>query len=271
MFLAASNSLVRVLLAPGCVACDALLTRPLDSPVCAVCWRAVSALSAPLCARCGDALNAWRDPDPICARCRRQTPTFALARSAGRYEGSLRTIVHAFKYQRRRVLAAPLGALMREAGADVLPGADAVVPVPLHPYRSFERGFNQADDLCCALGLPVWRVLRRTRHGPPQAGLPAARRHGNVRDAFAVRWGAGRARLRNAAVVLVDDVMTTGATVNACAGVLLDAGVRTVAVLTAARAATPRPSAPPWPPRPSAAPHRRAPTRAGATAADSSL
>ncbi len=256
MFLATSNAVVRVFLAPGCAACDGILSRPLDSPVCDACWGAIAGVSPPLCARCGDPLNEWRDVDPRCARCRRQPPVFSLARSAGRYEGSLRTIVHAFKYQRRRVLATPLGALMRAAGADVLAGADAVVPVPLHLYRSFERGFNQADDLSCALKLPVWRVLRRTRHGPPQAGLPAARRHGNVRGAFAIRWGMGCARLRNAAVVLVDDVMTTGATVNACATVLLDAGVRSVGVLTAARAATPPPAAPLSRPRLSAAPRR---------------
>lgn len=256
MFLTASNAVVRLFLAPACAACDSVLWRPLDSPVCPACWRAIAGVSPPLCARCGDSLNDWREADPRCARCRRQPPVFSLARSAGRYEGSLRTIVHAFKYQRRRVLAMPLGALMRAAGADVLAGADAVVPVPLHPYRSFERGFNQADDLSGTLKLPVWRALRRTRHGPPQAGLPAARRHGNVRDAFALRWGIGRARLRNAAVVLVDDVMTTGATANACATVLLDAGVRTVGVVTAARAATPPPAAPLSRPRPSAVPRR---------------
>jgi ComF family protein len=256
MLLAASNALVRVFLAPGCAACDGVLLRPLHSPVCPACWDAIAGVVPPLCARCGDPLNDWRDANPLCARCRRRPPVFSLARSAGRYEGSLRTIVHAFKYQRRRVLATPLGALMREAGSDVLTGADAVVPVPLHFTRSFQRGFNQADDLSCTLGLPVWRALRRTRHGPPQAGLPAARRHGNVRGAFALRWGIRRARLRNASVVLVDDVMTTGATVNACATVLLDAGVRTVGVLTAARAATLPPAAPPGPPHPSAVRHR---------------
>ena len=257
MLVGTSNALVRIFLAPNCAACDQGLVRPLESPVCAACWQAIGGLSPPLCAQCGDALNAWRDPDPRCARCRRQPPVFSLARSAGGYEGALRIIVHAFKYQRRRVLAVPLAALMRRAGADLIAGADAVVPVPLHFYRSFERGFNQADDLCCGLGVPVWRVLRRTRHGPPQAGLPAARRHRNVRHAFALRrWSAARRRLRNAAVVLVDDVMTTGATVNACASVLMDAGVRSVGVLTVARAATPRLSGPPSPPRLSAARRR---------------
>jgi ComF family protein len=184
---------------------------------------------------------------------------FTLARSAGRYEGSLRQVIHAFKYEGRRVLAQPLADLMKAAGEPVLAGADAVVPVPLHPWRALQRGFNQADDLARALGLPVWRVLARTRHGPPQAGLPASRRHANVRRAYAIRtpmlvppfgvWLDGPAKrlLKNRVVVLVDDVMTTGATLDACGRLLIAAGVRSVRALTAARAVVRPPS--PRPPQ----------------------
>jgi ComF family protein len=161
-----------------------------------------------------------------------------MARSAGRYDGPLRLVIHKFKYERRRPLAAPIAQLMRVAGADVLAGANAVVPVPLHPWRTLRRGFNQADDLAVHLGLPVWRALRRTRHGPPQASLPASQRGPNVRHAFACGlidklW---RGRLRGRTVVLVDDVMTTGATLDACSAVLVTMGVRNVRALTAARA-----------------------------------
>jgi predicted amidophosphoribosyltransferase len=155
---------------------------------------------------------------------------------------------------------------MRDAGGPVLSGADAVVPVPLHPWRALQRGFNQADDLARALGPPVWRVLARTRHGPPQAGLPAARRHANVRAAYALRGpgplpGGGAVwldalaarRLRNRVVVLVDDVMTTGATLDACGRVLAAAGVRSVRALTVARAVVPRPASPRLPLRPETA------------------
>ena len=172
-----------------------------------------------------------------------------LARSAGRYDGSLRLIIHAFKYDGRRALAAPLSALLRGAGADLLGAADAVIPVPLHPWRAITRGFNQADDLARYMGLPVWRVLRRTRAGPPQANLPAAKRHANVREAFAldpVALAFRPSRLRNRNVVLIDDVMTTGATLEACGRVLADAGVRSVGALTVARALA-------------GAPHRRPP------------
>jgi ComF family protein len=215
------NAALQLFLAPMCAACEAPLTHPLRSPVCPACWRAVARLPAP-----GEAGG------PL---------AFEAARSAGQYEGSLRAIIHAFKYDRRRALAAPLAAMMRDAGAALLEEADAVVPVPLHPWKRLTRGFNQADDLARHLGRPVWRVLRRRRHGPPQAGLPAARRHANVRDAFAARSG----RLRGATVVLVDDVMTTGATLDACGRVLLAAGARSVRALTVARAAAGRPLPPP--------------------------
>jgi ComF family protein len=239
MLVAATNALVRVLLEPLCASCEAVLDHPLRSPVCAACWRAVPRLTQPWCVQCGDTLPSWRAAGPHCARCRRRAPPFVIARSAGRYDGSLRRIVHALKYGKRRLLAEPLGALLRDAGADVLAGADAVVPVPLHPFRAWQRGFNQADDLARELGLPVWPVLARTRHGPPQASLPAARRHANVRAAFAISRLRGwrfRRRLINAIVVLIDDVMTTGATMEACGRVLREAGVRSVRALTVARA-----------------------------------
>src|SRR5262245_24106316 len=117
MLAVAVNAFVRVFLAPSCAACDAVLHAPLSSPVCAACWRAIPALTPPCCVRCGDALPSRQLPGPLCARCRRHPPVFTLARSAGVYDGSLRKIIHAFKYEGRRVLAEPLAQLMRDAGA----------------------------------------------------------------------------------------------------------------------------------------------------------
>jgi ComF family protein len=170
----------------------------------------------------------------------------------GPYEGRLRDIIHAFKYDRRRTLARPLAALMREAGRDVLDGADAVVPVPLHWLRRRRRGFNQAALLAAGLRLPVSHALRRSRRTGAQAGLPAGERRVNVSGAFSLAWRyrwprlrpfARRAprRLEGLVVVLVDDVNTTGATRDACARVLLEAGVREVRALTVARVAARRP------------------------------
>ena len=150
----------------------------------------------------------------------------------------LRAIVHALKYEGRRSLARPLAAMMSARGADMLAGACWVVPVPLHPSRRRERGFNQAADLARHLGAPVRQVLRRHRATGTQTGLPAAQRHRNVRGAFALT--GRREGLADSVVVLVDDVSTTGATLDACARVLKEAaGVREVRALTAARVVTP--------------------------------
>jgi ComF family protein len=129
---------------------------------------------------------------------------------------------------------------MRRHGADVLQGAACAIPIPLHPSRRRERGFNQAADLTRHLDLPVANVLRRVRATATQTGLPAAQRHRNVRNAFAVTSAARR--LSGATVVLVDDVCTTGATLEACARVLKGAGVAEVRALTAARVVNQRSS-----------------------------
>jgi ComF family protein len=157
----------------------------------------------------------------------------------------LRDVVHALKYDARCSTAAPLAALMRDAGQAVLAGADIVVPVPLHPRRRWRRGFNQSDLLARQLGLPMAKALARSRHTPPQVGVPAARRHRNVRDAFQIcpRTTARAARdpagpLDGLVVVLVDDVCTTGATLEACARVLREAGAAEVRALTASRVVT---------------------------------
>ena len=122
---------------------------------------------------------------------------------------------------------------MRLRAADLLEGASCVIPVPLHPSRRRQRGFNQAADLARHLGLPVSHALRRVRATATQTGLPAARRHRNVRDAFATTRSARG--LDGAVVVLVDDVCTTGATLEACARSLKEAGVAEVRAVTAAR------------------------------------
>ncbi len=257
-----ANAAIKTMLAPVCVACASALECPLDSPVCPVCWQGISRLTPPWCSHCGDASSSAASPDGLCARCRRTPRHFLTARSAGRYDGALRQIIHAFKYDQRRMLAQPLARLAAWAGSELLADADAVVPVPLHPWRSLQRGFNQADDLARHLGPPVWRALRRCRAGPPQASLPAARRQANVRGAFALRRHAlphgtrWTSLLRNRAIVLIDDVMTTGETMDVCAGVLEEAGVRTVRALTVARAVTPRPDSPRPPPVPWPAPRR---------------
>jgi ComF family protein len=230
------DALLSVLLAPACAACDDPLDHPTRGPVCAACWRAILPITPPICDRCGDPLPTWRDvslPLARCPRCRRTHRVIDRARAIGVYDGALRAVIHALKYEGRRSLARPLGQLMRQRGADMLEGAACVVPVPLHASRRRQRGFNQAGDLAQHLGVPVCAALRRVRATPTQTGLPAARRHRNVRDAFAATRSAHA--LIGAIVVLIDDVSTTGATLEACARALKQAGVTEVRALTAAR------------------------------------
>jgi ComF family protein len=145
----------------------------------------------------------------------------------------MKEIIHSLKYERRRSIGPRLGALMRECGHSLLHDADVVVPVPLHPRREYQRGFNQAEDLAQHLGLPLARMLARIRHTHSQIELPKHQRQENVRNAFGFQPSAiGKIpRL----VVLVDDVSTTGSTLEACATVLKQAGVTDVRALTAAR------------------------------------
>lgn len=240
---AAADGLLAVILAPSCAACERLLEHPTRGAVCASCWNAVLRITPPVCDICGDPLASWRRASvesARCPRCRRRRVAIDRGRAAGLYDGALGRVVHAFKYDGRRTLAAPLARLMADAGRDLLATADVTVPVPLHRRRERSRGFNQARDLAVRLGYPVVDILRRTRATRSQTDLPAGQRHANVRGAFAVRDGL-RPRIDGRIVVLVDDVSTTGATLEACARVLKDAGAREVRALTAARAVTRRP------------------------------
>ena len=241
----ALDGVLSVALAPACAACDRVLDEPTAGPVCQACWAGVRPVVHPLCAACGDPLASWRvlsAAEGRCPRCRRRPPAFDAARAAGEYDGDLRAILHAFKYDGRRSLARPLAALMRDRAGDLLRDVDLVIPVPLHRWRRLRRGFNQADELAHRLGLPVRRVLRRSRATRPQAGLQPAGRRRNVRGAFELAWFARPSDVCDRCVVLVDDVRTTGATLDACALVLKAAGAREVRALTAARAAPRRPS-----------------------------
>ena len=230
------------------MACHAVLDRPLDGPVCPGCWARVRPVGPPSCYVCGQALPSWRTISLAaerCAACRRRPPAFDRGAVACDYEGELRAIIHALKYDGRRSLARPLARLLRQAGHAVLDGADAVVPVPLHPWKRLQRGFNQSADLARGLGVPVRPLLFRFRATRAQAGLTPGQRRRNVAGAFILRpWSAGAGRDASKAVagrilVLVDDVMTTGATLDACARVLKHAGAREVRTLTLARALAP--------------------------------
>jgi len=157
------------------------------------------------------------------------------SRAIGEYDGPLRAIIHALKYGQRRSLAHPLARLLTVHGEAALAGAHLAVPVPLHRSRKRARGFNQAAEIARHLSIPSRNALKRTRATVSQTDLPAHQRQANVRGAFALR---AREDVKDLVIVLVDDVSTTGATLDACARVLLESGAREIRALTAARVAS---------------------------------
>ena len=176
------------------------------------------------------------DEEGRCALCRLGLNGFDAAYSFGSFEAELRELIHLFKYGRVETLAGPLGRFLALA----LPRAeqfDAVVPMPLHWVRRWRRGFNQSEllarEIARRLSLPVRSLVRRTKATSSQAGLTNAKRRANVSGAFRVPRPPNVHGLR---ILLVDDVMTTGATASACARALKQAGAARVALLTVARA-----------------------------------
>ena len=218
-----------------CPLCDTRLGAGRRDPVCGACWESFERLTPPFCAVCGAPTPSPGASTP-CTTCRQTAPAFDYARAAASYGGAARDAVHALKFGGRRSLARPLGDLIYETCGDALSDApEALVPVPLGRARERARGFNQAALLAERLGerlgvrvRPRWLV--RLRATAPQSDLTAAERHANVAGAFAAAPAvAGRH------VVLIDDVITTGATVGDCARALHMAGARRVGVLAVAR------------------------------------
>lgn len=236
----AAVAALEFLLPAACPVCD----RPLDTGerevVCGRCWTRVAMLPHPQCDRCGHPCRGG-----ACAWCALLPPYVRAARSfCWTHLGTGSAIVHAIKYAHWHAIAAGMAARMARLGwpRDVLEERAAVVPVPLAVARERERGFNQSERLAAALAtrwsVPAWTdVLARTRVTTTQTRLTPEERLANVSNAFRVNEDARvSARVRNAHLVLVDDVVTTGATLNACAAALIAGGARVVSYVTFGRA-----------------------------------
>ena len=233
-----------LLLPASCAGCGTEVAA--SGQLCAACFGEMTFIAEPLCWQCGlpfgsrEAAGARR----LCPACTDDPPPWDRARAALLYDAAAKTLILPLKHADRQDNAAALALHMHRAGAALLAGADMLVPVPLHRWRLLHRRYNQAALLAACLarrtGLPTLPdALARTRPTAPLGARSAAKRAEQMRGAIVVRAGR-RIRIAGRRVVLIDDVLTSGATARACASALLAAGAAGVDVLVASRVADPR-------------------------------
>jgi ComF family protein len=234
------RALVNAVLPPRCLVCRSGVDA--QGALCIDCWSDLDFIAGPVCATCGLPFAFEFGPGAICAACAARPPKFDRARAALVYGDTSRDLILGLKHGDRTEVAPTLARWVARAGAELIADADLIAPVPLHRFRLLARRHNQAALIAAAL--PGARtklapdLLVRRRRTPSQGGLSARERRRNVAGAFAVR-PAWRAKVAGKRILLIDDVHTTGATIEACARVLRRAGARAVDALTVARVVRP--------------------------------
>lgn len=233
------NAVINAIYPPQCASCGALTGEA--QALCGSCWAASTFVSGLVCVKCGVPLTGEGDGDELCDGCLHAPPAWDRGVAAVLYEGTGRRVVLALKHGDRLELAKPLARWIARAGHSLIKEADIVAPVPLHWSRLARRKFNQAAELARQSvisngALLVPDLLERARATPKQDGMDREARFANQRDAFRVK-GRHAARLRGKNVLMIDDVMTTGATLSACAEALRGGGASVVNVLVLARVA----------------------------------
>ena len=221
-----------------CLICEKNLIYAQE--ICKSCLSGMDYISPPICLKCGVPFHSETEKDHLCGSCLTSSVYFTTARAVGHYDGMLQEAIHQFKYKGKTLLAKPLGALMGNHNPDAIDfeSYDLLVPVPLHLRRLRERGFNQALSLAKCLGekyrIPIDCMgLKRTRWTEPQINLTRKERQRNVQGVFSIH---DKDRFRSRNILLIDDVYTSGSTVNECAKVLMNAGTARVDVFTLCRA-----------------------------------
>lgn len=231
------RSALGLLYPPTCIACQAATGEP--HTLCAACWSGVRFIERPYCERLGTPFTVDLGQPLLSPAAIADPPVFQRVRAVAEYDGTASLLVHRLKYNDRLELARALGGMMTRAGAELLANADVIVPVPLHRWRLWWRRFNQAMALARVVsaesGIPCDPfLLARVKRTRRQVGLTKAQRQENLQGAFRVSAEA-KARLQGKRVLLVDDVLTTGATANAASRALLRGGAASVDVLAFAR------------------------------------
>jgi len=222
-----------------CLLCGTRIPASGNLIVCSPCLDKVAFIAPPLCVRCGKPFPTLSEYDHVCGECLVHSSALTRVRALGTYEGTLRTLIHLFKYQQKRSLDSILRMLLDRKGGDLdFTDYDLVLPVPLHKKRLQERGFNQAGAWASIIGdkyhIPVnVRALRRSIPTSPQVTLQGKARKENVRNVFRI---SDVSLIQNKSILLVDDVYTTGATMGECASVLMHAGALLVDGYVIARA-----------------------------------
>jgi ComF family protein len=228
---------VDIVYPPSCIACQAATGEA--QALCPACWGEMRFIERPYCERLGTPFAVDLGDGMVSPAAIADPPVFARARAVCRFDGTARELVHRLKYGDRTDLALTMARMMTQAGRELLPEADVIVPVPLHRFRLWTRRFNQAAALAQVVaqrsGVPLAPLaLARVKRTRQQVGLTRAQRADNLQGAFKVP-PAARPQIEGRRVLLVDDVLTTGATGNAAARALLRGGARTVDILTFAR------------------------------------
>ncbi|MBI5180418.1 MAG: ComF family protein [Nitrospirae bacterium] len=239
------KNLLNFLLPPTCHICKLPIKGYSNPYICRICWKKIRLIDDPVCPCCGlpfkSEVALIKSPDFLCGECREKRRYFTKAIAVGVYEGTLSEAIHILKYQKRQAMAKYLNAMVTDVLLQRLFDSDIIIPVPLHKKRLSERGFNQslliAHHISKRFSIPLCiDGLQRIRWTRPQIELTKEERLKNVRGAFVV--GAGFKpvpTIKGKKIILVDDVYTTGATVNECAKVLKKGGAKDVVVFTIAR------------------------------------
>ncbi len=239
MLRALKTGLIDMIFPPRCIACP----EPTDAPhgLCPACWRETHFITGAACRQCGLPMTGEAGPEDVCDGCRRHPPAWDRGAAAVVYDGAGRRVVLALKHGDRLDTVRPLAGWMAAAGRGLIAEADLIAPTPLHWRRLVKRRYNQSAELARRLGRIAGKpvavdLLTRTRATIPQEGMNRVARAANQAGAFAVTR-RHRDRLAGCSVLLVDDVLTSGATLSACAECLRAAGAARVDVLALARVA----------------------------------